>query len=212
MPQAKVSQKTIARLSHYARCLRRAKADGTEVITSGYLSGRCRISSAVVRKDLSLFGEFGKQGSGYEVSELLRQIKIILGTTTPPSIVLIGAGNVGKALLESGFGDIDGYNYTAIFDTDNTKTGQSISGLTVLPMSELKQVVLNPENVIGVIAVPIGEGQVALDALRSVGCKAVLSVTLEPLEIPDGLVVRYVEIPTKLDILSHSLKQMRTHE
>ena len=75
MPEKKVSEKTIRRLSHYARCLRIARTDGTAVVTSKYLSERCGISSAAVRKDLTVFGGFGKQGSGYEVSELLEDIR-----------------------------------------------------------------------------------------------------------------------------------------
>ena len=100
MPGKKVSEKTIRRLSHYARCLRTAMTDGIPIVTSEYLSNRCGISSAAVRKDLTVFGEFGNQGSGYKVSDLLGNIERILGTCKPPPVIVIGAGNIGCALLE----------------------------------------------------------------------------------------------------------------
>ncbi len=206
MPEAKVSRNTIKRLSHYARCLRRAQSDGVSVITSKYLSSRCHISAAAVRKDLSIFGEFGKQGSGYDVCGLLTNIEQILGTAPPPAIVMIGAGNMGSALLESGLHDAGSYTYSAVFDIDDSKTGKSVAGLTVRPMSELKQTIVKLKDVIAVIAVPPGKGQDVVDILADAGCTAILSVTLEPLDVPCRIELQYVEIPTKLDILSHFLK------
>ncbi|MCK5115373.1 MAG: redox-sensing transcriptional repressor Rex [Candidatus Aegiribacteria sp.] len=206
MPGRKVSEKTIRRLSHYARCLRRARTDGVPLVTSKHLSERCGISSAAVRKDLAFFGEFGKQGSGYGVSDLLENIERILGTCEPPAVIVVGAGNIGSVLLESVLDGTGGYSYSALFDSDPNIIGTTIAGVTVQPLAELREALGEHGDVIAILAVPPGEGQNAVDNLVSTGCISILSFTLEPLEVPDGVVLRYVEVSTELDILTHSMK------
>ena len=201
-----VSEKTIRRLSHYARCLRLARINGTAVLTSKYLSGRCGISSAAVRKDLAAFGEFGKQGFGYKVSELLENIERILGTCDPPPVIVIGAGHIGSALLESGLDGTGGYQYSAIFDNDPQIIGKTIAGVTVQPVSDIESIVTDHADVIAIVAVSSGEGQNAVNNLVSKGCMAILSFSLEPLDVPDDVVLRYVEVSTELDLLTHSMK------
>jgi len=207
MPGKKVSEKTIRRLSHYARCLRSAGIDGKAVVTSKYLSERCGISSAAVRKDLAIFGEFGKQGSGYDVSELLENIKRILGTSDPPPVIVIGAGNIGSALLKSGLDGTGGYSYFAIFDNDQRIIGKTIAGITVQPVEKLREFIGEYGDVISVLAVPPGEGQKIVNSLVSIGCRAILSFTLEPLNVPEGVALRYIEVSTELDILTQSMKR-----
>lgn len=201
----KVSERTIRRLSHYARCLRHTRTEGKKIVTSEYLAKRCGISSAGVRKDLAVFGEFGKQGSGYDVQSLLANIERILGTGKPSHVIVIGAGNIGHALLESGLEGTGGYNYSAIFDTDPEKQGKICAGTVIQPMTELREAIKELGDVIAVIAVPDGEGQECVNQLVEAGCNAILSFVLEPLDIPEGVELRYIEISTELDILSHSL-------
>lgn len=202
----RVSERTIRRLSHYARCLRMARVRGECIITSGQLAGTCRISSAAVRKDLAFFGEFGKQGSGYDVVDLLSNIEEILGTQVPPGVVVIGAGNIGLALIESGLTGTGGYSYSAIFDRDPSRIGLKSAGLVVQPMDLLAAAVRELGEVIAVIAVSPGEGQNAVDSAIAAGCSAVLSFTLEPMILPDGMMLRYVEVSTELDMLTHSIR------
>ncbi|MCK4506848.1 MAG: redox-sensing transcriptional repressor Rex [Candidatus Aegiribacteria sp.] len=208
MTDRKVSEKTIRRLSHYARCLRHARNKGIKIVTSEYLAKKCGISSAAVRKDLAVFGEFGKQGSGYNVLGLLMNIEKILGTGKPLHVIVIGAGNIGHALLESGLEGTGGYHYTAIFDSDPEKQGKICAGTAVQPMAELRDTISELGDIIAVIAVPDNEGQKCVDQLVEAGCNAILSFVLEPLDVPEGVKLRYMEISTELDILTHSL--MRT--
>ncbi len=205
MTVGKVSERTIRRLSHYARCLRHTRTEGKKIVTSEYLAKRCGISSAGVRKDLAVFGEFGKQGSGYDVQSLLANIERILGTGKPSHVIVIGAGNIGHALLESGLEGTGGYNYSAIFDTDPEKQGKICAGTVIQPMTELREAIKELGDVIAVIAVSDGEGQECVNQLVEAGCNAILSFVLEPLDIPEGVELRYIEISTELDILSHSL-------
>lgn len=207
MADRKVSERTIRRLSHYARCLRVARSRGDRTVTSSYLSRQCGISSAAVRKDLAVFGEFGKQGSGYDVNDLLAQIESIMGTCDSPSIIIIGAGNIGRALLESGLGCTVEYSYSAIFDIDPDLVGTQCAGHTIKPMDDIRSTVSVFENYIAVIAVTTGEGQKVVDRLVKAGCRAILSFNLEPLELPEGVELRCIEVSTELDMLTHSMKK-----
>ena len=203
----KVSEKSIRRLSHYARCLRLAKIRGESIMTSQQLAINCGISSAAVRRDLSIYGEFGKQGSGYKVNNLLVNIENILGTTDPPSVIIVGAGSIGCALMISGLAGTAGYTYDSIFDNDPAKIGRQCGEKRVRPIEEIPEVIGDKKEVIAVIAVSSGSGQDALEMLIDAGCNAILSFTLEPLKAPDNVEVRYVEVSTELDVLTHSMRR-----
>lgn len=205
--EAKVSEKTIRRLSHYARCLRMARQRGESIMTSQQLANNCGISSAAVRRDLSTYGEFGKQGSGYAVKDLLANIERILGTANPPEVIIVGAGSIGCALLESGLEGTGGYAYTAIFDTDTEKIGRSCSDMRIRSVEEISDVIAKNNETIAVIAVSPGQGQSVLDMLVNSGFRAVLSFNLEPLQAPEGVELRYVEVSTELDVLTHSMRR-----
>lgn len=207
MARKKVSEKTIRRLSHYSMCLRRAMATDIQIITSRYLSERCGISPAAVRKDLASYGDFGKQGSGYNVRELLENIEEILGTGSPPAVAVVGMGNIGRALLASGLEGTGGYEYSAAFDTDPEIIGRTFSGVEVRPLSDIARVAEKLGNFIAVVAVPEGRGQAAVDSVTEAGCRAVLSFTLEPIEVPEKVMLRYVELSTELDILTHHMRR-----
>ncbi len=202
-----VPEKTVRRLSQYARCLRQASLRGESTVTSRELARNCGVSSSSVRNDLSYYGEFGKQGSGYSVSGLLANIKTILGKINPPGVIVLGAGHIGTALVESGLSDADGYEYQAIFDSNPARVGISIAGIKVQPLSELSAAC--DENTIAVIAVSPGKGQEALEALAEGGCQAVISFNLEPLNPPEGLSLRYMGVSTELDLLSHSIRSKK---
>ncbi len=207
MIAVKVSEKSIRRLSHYARCLRLAKLRGESIMTSQQLATNCGISSAAVRRDLSIYGEFGKQGSGYDVHDLLVNIEDILGTTDPPPVIIVGAGSIGCALMASGLDGTGGYVYHSIFDNDTAKIGTMCGTKKIRPIKDIPEVIKANKEVIAVIAVTGGAGQVALDYLIEAGCKAVLSFTLEPLQAPENVVVRYIEVSTELDVLTHSIRR-----
>lgn len=207
MIAVKVSEKSIRRLSHYARCLRLARIRGEFIMTSQQLAATCGISSAAVRRDLSIYGEFGKQGSGYNVNNLLLNINEILGTTDPPSVIIIGAGSIGCALMISGLEGTGGYTYEAIFDNDPAKIGRQCGEKQIRSIEEIPDIIKERKEVIALIAVSDGAGQSALNMLVEAGCKAVLSFTLEPLKAPENVKVRYIEVSTELDVLTHSIRR-----
>jgi len=180
---------------------------GETIMTSQQLANNCGISSAAVRRDLSTYGEFGKQGSGYRVSELLSNIEDILGTVDPPEVIIVGAGSIGCALLASGLEGTGGYTYSGIFDNDPKKVGRKCSGVEVLPLEGIPLQPHGSSETIAVIAVSRGQGQCVLDMLVEKGFKAVLSFNLEPLQSPEGVTLRYVEVSTELDVLTHSMRR-----
>jgi len=199
------SEATLKRLSHYARCLRMAIANGIDIITSTSLAEPCGISPASVRKDLAAYGEFGKQGSGYDPEKLLAVIERILGISTPPRVVLLGAGRLGRALLEGGIPGTR-YRFISVLDVDRRKVGANIGGLTVHHVDEMRQVLDGITDFIGMIAVTPGVAQQAVDLLVASDCHAILSFNIEPVSAPAGVDLRYTDMPFELDLLSHGLK------
>jgi redox-sensing transcriptional repressor len=200
------SEAVLRRLSHYARCLRKAIVKGTEVVTSEYIAQPCGTTSASVRKDLSIFGEFGKRGSGYDVRELLKAIEDVLGITQPPSLVLMGAGRLGRMLASGGVpGGV--YEVAAVFDSDPARTGERVGDLTVAHTDDMPGELPGLEGCIGVIAVTPGCAQEAADRLIEHGCRTILCMNMEPVEVPEDVILRRTEMPTELDLLSHDLRK-----
>ena len=182
-----------------------AIANGIDIITSSSLAEPCGISPASVRKDLAAYGEFGKQGSGYQPEELLRVIERILGITSPPPVVLLGAGRLGRALLEGGI-PCTKYRFLCAFDIDDSRAGELIGGLTVYHTSQMRELLDGINNFIGMICVTPGAAQQAVDLLVGNGCRAILSFNIEPLCAPPGVDIRYTDMPFEMDLLSHGLK------
>lgn len=205
------SETTLRRLSRYSRCLRAAIENGVEVVTSEYLSKPCGISSCSVRKDLASFGEFGKQGTGYDAEMLLRHIDTILGIQEPPPLILVGVGHLGRSILHSGVpGGI--YTISAIFDLDPAKEGSTVEGMEVLGMDLLPETVRHLEYPVAVVAVSHGRAQEAVDALVRSGCRCIMSYNMEPVRVPDGVNLRYADTSTELDMLSHDISMLRSEK
>ena len=201
----KISESAVRRLSLYLRFLQEAASTGAETISSGELARRGGTTSAQVRKDLSLFGSFGKRGMGYSVRELLREIRSILGLTRPWNVAVIGAGRLGSAL--SSFRDFEarGFDIRAVFDSDPGKIGQSWGGLTVLADEAMDQT-LREQNVdIAIVAVPAEAAQGVVDRVVAAGVKAVLNFAPTPITVPAGVTLRAVNMATELEILAFTL-------
>ena len=198
------SEAVLRRLSHYARCLRRVTGNGQNLVTSEYLAGPCGTTAASVRKDLSIFGEFGKRGAGYDTRELLRAIEEVLGIHDPPPLVLVGAGRMGRILAED---CIPGshYSFLAVFDNDRDMIGTDLGDIRVRHTNEMKVVLSGIDRFIGIIAVTPGSAQKASDLLLECNCRSILCFNMEPVSAPDGVSLRYAEMPTELDMLCHSL-------
>jgi len=178
-----------ARLSRYLQVLTQAKKMGKETISSQELSDYTHINSTQIRRDLSGFGKFGKRGVGYNVEALVSQIRKILRTAGQHNIALLGAGHLGKAIASSDIFADHGFRVVAIFDVDSSKVGTSVGSQVVRHTSELRQVVVDEDIVVGVLAVPTDAAQGLADELVEAGVKIIFNYSEALLQVPPDVTV-----------------------
>ena len=151
----RISESTVRRLSHYDRVLEEVQAEGKRMISSHRLAEREGITSAQVRKDLSTFGSFGHRGLGYNVERLREEIRAILGLDRRWRVALVGAGNIGSALIAYRGFEKQGFDVVAVFDRDPARVGQRLGRHTVQDIAVLHTAVREQAFDIGVVATPI---------------------------------------------------------
>jgi redox-sensing transcriptional repressor len=195
----------IRRLPLYARSLRYLQDEGIQFISSQGLGTRINVTAAQIRKDLSYFGEFGKQGIGYNVRKLLAHIEHILGLSKEWLMVLTGVGHLGQAIVRyEGFGS-RGVRLVGIFDNDPAKIGQVIEGFPILPDEDMPRVIRELGVKIAVVAVPASQAQGIVDTLVTTGIRAILNYAPVVLRVPDGICVRYIDPITALHSMTYYL-------
>jgi redox-sensing transcriptional repressor len=183
----------IGRLPLYARSLRYLLQEGITSVSSQELGDRINVTAAQIRKDLSYFGEFGKQGIGYDVEKLLAQIEAILGLTQEWSVALVGIGHLGEAIARyEGFRS-QGIRLVALFDSEPNKIGTAINGLTILGDSQIEPI-CHAHNVrLAIIAVPASRAQEVADMLIAAGVRAILNYAPVVIQTPEGVWVRNID-------------------
>lgn len=197
-----VPEATVARLPRYLRALLSAAQDGVATIASDELARATGLSAAIVRKDLSLVGSQGTRGVGYPVTQLAEELSGVLGLDAGRDVVLVGAGNLGRALAtHRGFQD-RGLTIRAVVDADAAVVGTRVGQLVVAPVEQLPALVADHGVSIAVLAVPGEAAQQAADAVVAAGVRAVLNLAACHLEVPDGVAVRQVDVAAELQILS----------
>jgi redox-sensing transcriptional repressor len=197
----------IGRLPIYLRELKRlAEAEDEKLTTSSHeLGERLGISSAQIRKDLSHFGEFGKQGTGYHINYLIEQLRQILHLTREWPVVLVGAGYLGHALAHYHDFQQHGFHITHIFDSDPTKIGETMGGLTVRDASELEEAVEENGIQIAIVAVPPEAAQETADRLVGAGVEAILNYAPIRLTVPSSVHVSYSDPVVQLQHMTYYL-------
>jgi redox-sensing transcriptional repressor len=183
----------IGRLPVYLRTLNLLASEGREVTSSQELGEHLGISSAQIRKDLSHFGEFGKQGTGYNIPYLCTQLQKILNVDRVWPVVLVGAGSLGNAVANYHGFESRGFRVAAAFDEDEQKIGKKIAHLTVESMDTLEQRVQEIECQIAVIAVPVQAAQRVADQLIAAGIHSILCYAPITLSIPANVRVEYID-------------------
>jgi redox-sensing transcriptional repressor len=201
----KVSTSTVGRLSMYLRLLQELAAEGSATVSSGELAQRAGVTAAQVRKDLSLFGTFGKRGLGYDVGELLTALRTILGLERRWRVALVGAGRIGAALL--GYQDFrqQGFYIEAVFDADPAKVGERWHGHVVRADREMEAVLERKRIDIAIIAVPAEAAQGVVDRIVGAGVRAMLNFAPTKLDVPPDVVVKNVNMTVELEGLSYAL-------
>ena len=192
------SHKTIARLHGYRNSLFRLKHLGFVKVFSENLADAVGVTSSQVRKDLSLFGPSGNKRGGYLVDDLIPKLNQILGKDTPQNIIVVGAGNIGNALIHYPGFQREGIRIVAAFDQDQAKINRD-AAVPVLPLSELKEFVGRQYIKVGVIAVPDTAAQQVLDELVAAGIKGILNFAPIRLNAPDGIIINHVNVGVELE-------------
>src|ERR1043165_914272 len=151
----------VRRLSLYLRQLEAFKRKDRRTISSKQLGESLGLTDAQVRKDFAYFGTFGHPGIGYRVDDLISQVKRILGTDKTWNVLLVGAGNLGRALMAYKGFDQKGFRLVAVFDADAAKVGKKQASFTIQPLSELANTVQKQNIKLAMIAVPADGAQAA---------------------------------------------------
>jgi len=203
------SRASAARLSLYLRCLEGWRRDGRQTASSRDLAAALGVGGAQVRKDLSYLGGLGRRGVGYRVDDLAAGIRAALGIDREWPAVLVGAGNLARALLRyRGFPE-RGFRLAGLFDTDPEKVGQKVEGLEVLPMGELSRRARAVGAELGIIAVPSEAAQEVADALADAGVRGVLNFAPAVLRLPAGVAAVNVDLTIQLEQLAFQVQAGR---
>mgnify|MGYP002834259838 FL=1 len=203
----KISESAVRRLSLYLRILEDLERKGRNTVSSEEMSGRSATTAAQVRKDLSLFGSFGKRGLGYAVTELAERLKKILGLDRRWRVALVGVGRIGSALVEYGGFAERGYDVVAIFDSDASKVGGKWGGLCVRDISEF-EAVSNDESVeMVILAIPVEAVPSVMEHVEKAGIRGILNFAPTKLKVPLGVAVKDVNMVMELEALSFAFRQ-----
>ena len=205
LTHAEVPEVVIDRLPQYVRTLTYLLDDGVEVTNSQQLGEQLQVTPAQIRKDLSYFGRFGKQGRGYRVRHLLQELKQILGLDLEWNVAVIGVGRLGNAILNYPGFNPDGFHLVAAFDNNPHNVGQEVGGIAVQPMSDLADTVATRGITIAIVAVPSAHTQTVVDRLVECGVRAILNYTPINAQVPQGVRVRSIDPVLALQAMTYYL-------
>lgn len=201
----KISESTVRRLSLYLRFLEEFEQGGTLTVSSAELADRGNTTSAQVRKDLSLFGSFGKRGMGYPVRELASTLRHILALDRRWAVALIGAGRIGSALFEYADFRRRGFDIVTVLDADQAKVGTRWGHLSIRDQVELERALAEDDVDIAILAVPAAAAQPVADRVVSAGVRAILNFAPTQIHVPEHVTVQDVNLSMELEALSFAL-------
>ena len=201
-----VPEVVVLRLPQYVRALGELLRRNVSVVSSQQLGTQLQMTPAQIRKDLSYFGRFGKQGRGYPVAYLLGELRQVLGLERKWNSCLVGVGRLGRAIINYPGFTPEGFNIVAAFDTASGEVGQAIGPLLVQPIADLDKTIKERDIRIGIVAVPATQAQDVIDRLVRCGVKAILNYAPVGPQIPDGVRVRNIDPILALQSMTYYLK------
>ncbi|MAT47794.1 MAG: redox-sensing transcriptional repressor Rex [Verrucomicrobiaceae bacterium] len=203
MDRVEIPKKAIYRLSIYQRCLSKLQENGKETVSSSALAGAAGVKPAQLRKDLTYFGQFGTRGLGYSVVELRDAIRDVLGREQLQPVVMVGAGNLGVALLRyRGFAK-EGFEVVAAFDAEpETVISRGVS-VPVHGQHEMAGFVREKDVKLAILCVPGGVAQEVANELVDAGVQGILNFSPTLLEVPEAVTVNNVDLALELENLSY---------
>lgn len=206
--QDKISEVVIRRLSDYLRCLNYAKSKGQTLIKSSDISTECGLKSSIIRKDLARFGIFGMKGRGYNIDELIKEIEKILGLNKIKNVVLIGAGNLGTAIIKYQGIKNANFNFVAAFDNNSDKIGKMIDNTKIYSNERLNGYIKKNRIEIVLLTVPSSETMEIVDSLDPKFVKGILnftSVILPPEK--NNILIHNIDLAKELEVISYCMKK-----
>jgi redox-sensing transcriptional repressor len=195
----------IGRLPIYLRALNHLLEEGKTVTASKDLAERLGISSAQIRKDLSHFGEFGKQGMGYDIAHLRDQIRRILKVDRLWNVAVVGAGDLGHAILQYGGFEGRGFRVACVFDNNPEKIGRRLGRFEICDVAEMSQQLKEREVKVAIVAVPAGAAQAVVYQLVEGGVKAILNYAPITVTVPADVRVQYIDPVTHMQRMTYYL-------
>ncbi|MEA3499466.1 MAG: redox-sensing transcriptional repressor Rex [Candidatus Marinimicrobia bacterium] len=205
--QEKISEVVIRRLTDYLRCLNYVKGEGQTLIKSSDISIECGLKSSIIRKDLSRFGIIGMKGRGYDVDELIKAIEKILGLDKTKNVVLVGAGNLGTAIIKYQGIKNANFDFVAVFDNNSDKIGKMIDKTKILSSEKLNNFIKENKIEIVLLTVPASETMKIVDSLDSKFVKGILnftSIILPPKK--NNIFIHNIDLAKELEVVSYCMK------
>ena len=205
MNAEKIPDIIIGRLPIYLRALQRMAEKGMRTTSSQELGDHVGISAAQIRKDISQFGEFGKQGTGYSISYLLDKLREILKVDRIWDVALVGAGDIGHALARyQGFVN-RGFNIVLVFDNDKSKIGQKAGDFIIEDTAMMVEKIKSCGVKVAMLTVPASAAQEVADKLVQAGVKGILNYAPISLNVPSGVKVQHIDPATHLQRMTYYL-------
>lgn len=202
LPTHNIPDPAVRRLSLYLRQLEAFKRQELRTISSRQLGQSLNLTDAQVRKDLAYFGQFGHPGIGYRVDDLIAQVRRILGTDKVGNVLLVGFGNLGRALMAYKGFNSKGFHLAAIFDADAAKVGKKHGGFIVQPMADLRQTVDRQSIRLAMVTVPADAAQSVVDQLVAAGIRGILNFAPVSVNVPPHVALNAVDLSVQLEQLS----------
>lgn len=212
MDKVEIPKKAIYRLSIYQRCLSKLQENGMETVSSSALAGAAGVKPSQLRKDLTYFGQFGTRGLGYSVEELRDAIRDVLGREHLQPVVMVGAGNLGVALLRYRGFEKEGFEVVAAFDTEPEVVIARGVSVPVHGHDEVVSFISDHGVKLAVLCVPGGVAQEVANELVEAGVQGILNFSPTLLEVPEPVMVNNVDLALELENLSYFVTQGKEGE
>lgn len=205
MKDMEIPDIVIRRLPIYARSLSYLASEGVTTVSSSELGSRIGVTAAQIRRDLSYFGEFGKQGKGYNVQFLLNQIRDILHLEQQWGVALVGVGHLGQAIAHYGGFKDKGFEIVALFDADPERVGDKLDDREIYHYNEIPNVVGEMGLEVAIVAVPAASAQEVVDLLVQAGVKAILNYAPISVQVPPDVRTRNIDPVGALQSMTYYL-------
>ncbi len=201
-----IPEVVILRLPLYVRVLTQLRDESVEIVSSRDLGERLGVTPAQIRKDLSYFGRFGKQGRGYNTSYLISALREVLGLDREWHTAVVGVGRLGRAIINYPGFSPEGFKVVAAFDADPAQVGTEIGSVVVRGMGEMERTIRDEDIDIVIVAVPSVYAQDVIDTIVRCGVRAILNYAPIAARVPEDVRVRNIDPVLALQTMTYHLK------